>query len=164
MKVITRGYGIRMNTEQRQIARSQAADDTRTRGTAQKPQPPRNIVCQNGPRGIFVTWNLPTGFSTDIQRWRVYKDDENTLFQEINDRGTRQCFIETTAGVTPPVVNVFVSSVNALGVESQLVQVQGTAAVEAGAPPMPNVPPGYNQGGAGGGNRSTNFRQAPRPD
>lgn len=137
MKVITRGYGVRMTTEERQVARAQAADMTRTRGTAQKPQPPQNLVTQSGPRGFLVSWGLPSGFNLDIQRWRVYKDNENTLYAEINDRGTRQCFVETTAGATPPTVNIFVSSVNALGVESQQVQAQGKAVAEAGAPSMP---------------------------
>lgn len=146
MKAILRGYGVRMTTEERQVARAQAADSTRTRGTAQAPQPPRDIVAQSAPRGIFVTWGLPAGFNLDIQRWRVYKDDENSLFTEINDRGTRQCFIETTAGATPPMVNIFVSSLNALGVESAAVQVQGQAAAEAGAPPMPTPPQGFTAG------------------
>ncbi len=156
--MIVRNYGVRVTTEQRQVARAQARDTTLTRGTAQVPQPPRDIIAQSGPRGILVTWNLPSGFNTDIQRWRVYKDDENTLYAEINDRGTRQCFIETTSGSTPPVVNVFVSSVNNLGVESQKVQQQGKAATEAGAPSMPSVPPGYNSAGSGGGNTRTNYR------
>jgi hypothetical protein len=161
MKAILRGYGIRMTTEQRQIARSQASDTTLTRGTAQVPQPPRDPIAQSGPRGLLVTWNLPAGFNSDIQRWRVYKDDEATLYQEINDRGTRQCFVETTAGSTPPVTNIFVSSLNSLGIESRKVHTQGKATVEAGAPPMPSVPPGYNNTASGGGNTGTNYNQGP---
>jgi hypothetical protein len=158
MKVILRGYGLRMTSEERQVARANALEIVRTRGTAQIPQPPRDIITQSGPRGMLVTWNLPAGFATDIQRWRVYKDDENTLYADINDRGTRQCFIETTASATPPVVNVFVSSMNALGVESRKVQAQGQAATEAGAPAMPSPPPGYTSGGAGGGNKERNYK------
>jgi len=158
MKLPYRGYGVRMNSEQKQQAKMQSRDIVLTRGTAQRPQPPRDIIAQSGPRGVLLTWNLPAGFNTDIQRWRVYKDDENTLFADINDRGTRQHFIETTAGATPPVTNYFVSSINSLGVESQKVQVQGIAAVESGAPTMPSVPPGYTAGGSGGGNTGTNFR------
>src|SRR2546430_801782 len=158
MKVILRGYGIRMTSEQRQVARATARDTILTRGTAQRPQPPRDIVAQSGPRGILVTWNLPSGFNSDIQRWRVYKDDENTLYAEINDRGTRQHFIEATSGATPPTVNVFVSSLNSLGVESQKVQAQGKATVEAAAPAMPSVPPGYTSGNYGGGDTNTNYK------
>lgn len=158
MKLISRGYGIGMSTQERQNARAQAADVTRTRGTAQVPQPPRDIICQPGPRGMLVTWNLPAGFNNDIQRWRVYKDDENTLYADINDRGTRQCFVEATSGATPPTVNVFISSVNNLGVESAKVQAQGKASTEAGAPSMPSVPPGYTATISGGGDRSTNYR------
>jgi hypothetical protein len=157
MKVILRGYGIRVTSEERQIARAQARDATLTRGTAQKPQPPRDIIVQNGPRGLLVTWNLPAGFNTDIQRWRVYKDNESSLYAEIFDRGTRQHFIEATAGATPPVVNVFVSSLNSLGIESRKVQAQGQAAVEAGAPSMPSVPPGYTDAGSGGGGKGTGY-------
>lgn len=150
MKAIVRGYGIGMSTAQKQLIRSQAADVTRTRGTARKPSPPRDIQVQSGPRGLFVTWGLPSGFNTDIQRWRVYKDNEAVLYAEINDRGTRQCFIEATAGSAPPVTNVFISSVNSLGVESQKVQAKGSATTEAGAPSMPGVPPGYTSGSGAG--------------
>lgn len=152
MKAILRNYGIRMNTEQRQVARSQASDMVRTRGTARIPNPPRDIIPQPGPRGVLLSWSLPSGFADDITGWRVYKDDENTLYVELHDRGSRQHFIETTAGSIPPVSNFFVSSINALGQESAKVQVQSAAAVEAGAPPMPGSPPGYTQGNAGGGN------------
>ena len=159
MKLILRNYGIRQTTEQKQVTRSNAITATLTRGTSRKPYPPRDIICQTGPRGVLVTWNLPAGLNTDIQRWRVYKGDENTLYSEINDRGTRQCFIETTSGSTPPVTNIFVSSLNSLGVESAKIQSQGTAAVEASAPSMPNVPPGYNSGGSGGGDTGGNYKR-----
>lgn len=159
MKCILRGYGVNMTQQQRYVARATARDATLTRGTAQKPQPPRDIIAQNGPRGILVTWNLPAGFNSDIQRWRVYKGDENTLYAEVMDRGTRQHFIESTSGSTPPSTNIFVSSVNNLGIESAKVQVQGQATVEVGAPVMPSVPPGYTDSGSGGGNKNTGYRQ-----
>jgi hypothetical protein len=107
---------------------------------------------------VFLSWSLPSGFNADIQRWRIYKDDENTVYAEIFDRGTRQHFIETTAGASPPVTNLFVSSLNSLGIESQKVQVQSQAAIEAGAPSMPSSPPGYTSAGAGGGSRGTGYR------
>jgi hypothetical protein len=157
MKVVQRNYGINMDTVQRQIARANAAEIVRTRGTSRKPRPPRNVICQSGPRGILVTWNLPAGYTSDIQRWRIYRDNESTLYHELTDRGTRQFFIEATAGSTPPTVNVFVSSLNNLGVESAKVQAQGAAAAEAGAPAMPSAPPGFTSGGAGGGNTGTNY-------
>src|SRR6266852_6319697 len=147
-----------MTSEQRQVARAQARDLTLTRGTAQKPLPPREIITQAGPRGVLLSWSLPAGYNTDIQRWRIYKDDENTLYAELMDRGARQHFIEATAGATPPTTNFFVSSVNNLGVESQKIQVQASAAVEAAAPTMPSSPPGYTSCGAGGGNRTTGDR------
>lgn len=153
MKAILRGYGIRMNTEQRQNARAQAADMTRTRGTSRVPFPPRDVVCQAGPQGLLVTWNYPAGFSADIQRWRVYKADENTLYAEIKDRGTRQYFVASTNG---KVVNIFVSALNASGVESPKVSGQGTPSSATAA--MPSVPPDYNLINSGGADRSTDFQ------
>lgn len=139
---------------QQAAERVKSADYLRVRGTDRPPSPPRDIQTQPGPRVILVTWKLPT-VSQDIAGWRVYKDDENTLFHEFHDRGTKQCVVEVSAGATPPTVNVFVSSVNALGVESVKVQAQGSASVEAGAPTMPGVPPGYNNENAGGGSTGT---------
>ena len=153
MKVILRGYGIRMNLMQRQVMRLQAADMVRTRGTSRPPQPPREIFAQAAPRGVLLSWSLPIGDSSDIRGWRVYKGDENTLYSAINDRGSRQFMVENTAGATPPTANLFISSINALGIESPKVQVQGSAIAESGAPTMPPSPPGYSAGGAGGGDR-----------
>jgi hypothetical protein len=156
MKIILRGYGTGMTTGERQNARTEAANLTRTIGTKQVPQPPRDIVVQPASRGVLVTWNYPT-VNFDIQRWRVYRGNENTLFSEIKDRGTRQVFVEATAGSSPPTINIFVSSVNALGIESAKVQVQGKATAETGAPTMPTVPPEYNSVNSGGKDTSTDY-------
>lgn len=157
MKVILRTYGIRQSTIERQNSRAQAADVVRTRGTSRVPGVPRDIFVQSGPRGILVNWLPPANFSSDIAGWRIYKDDETKLFAEIKDAHTTQHFIEATSGSTPPTVNIFVSSINALGVESPKIQAQGTAVVETGAPVMPATPPTYTvpytvpQGGGSGG-------------
>lgn len=157
MKVPLRNYGIRMTQQERQTARAQAADMVRTRGSSRPPGLPRDVFCQAASRGFLVTWKLPEAPSGDIQRWRIYKNDENTLYAEVNDRGTRQCFVESTAGSTPPVTNVFVTSVNSLGVESAKVQAQGVASTEAGAPAIPTVPPGYNNENSGGADKQSNY-------
>ena len=149
MKAIQRNYGVRMNSVQRQDARATASDMVRTRGTNQRPGAPRDLQAQSGPRGILLNWRPPAGFSNDIAGWRIYKDDETSLFAAINDGGTTQHFIETTAGSTPPVTNFFVSSINQLEVESQKVQLQAKATVEAGAPTMPSTPPTYTTGFVG---------------
>ena len=143
MKAILRNYGIRMTTEQRQVARAQAADDTRTRGTAKRPLPPRDVIIQSGPRGVLVNWRMPEGYSKDISGWRVYKGTESQLFAEIKDPTTMQHYVDTTAGSNPPVVNIFVSSINNLGKESPLIAAQGAALTEAGAPAMPSTPPTF---------------------
>lgn len=150
MKFLGNAY---LPREQQAAERVRTADFLRVRGTSKPPALPTDLQTQAGPRGILLTWKLPDKYQ-DIIGWRVYKDDENTLFQDIRDRGTRQAFIPTDAGASPPVVNLFVSSVNALGIESNKVQSQGKAAVEPGAPTMPTVPPGYNNENSGGGNQS----------
>jgi hypothetical protein len=153
MKAILRGYGIRMNTEERQVARSQADDMTRTRGTDRRPNAPRAVFLQSGPRGILVNWQPGAGLKSDIAGYRIYKDDEFSLFAEIHESVTTQHFIDSSAGSTPPVTNIFVSSISKLGKESPLVQAQSVAIVEAAAPPFPGTPGGYgtNFGGGGGG-------------
>lgn len=122
----------------KQKARLQAEDYLRLRGSKQIPDPPRSLFFQSGPRGFLVSWSLPVVYS-DIVGWRIYKDDEASLFTEIRDRGIRQKFIESTAGATPPQVNIFISSINALGVESAKVQGHGAATAEAAAPTMPSA-------------------------
>jgi len=149
MKVVLRGYGVNMTPQQKFNARAQAADMTRTRTTSNLPQSPRGVNVQSASRGILVSWSLPAGFSDDINRWRVYKDTESNLYQEIANRATRQCFVEATAGSSPPTTNVFVSAMNALGYESPKIQAQGKATAEAGAPSVPSsIPSG---GGTSGG-------------
>jgi hypothetical protein len=70
---------------------------------------------------------------------------------EVADKGTRQMFMDVTAGATPPVVNFFVSALNAMGTESRKVQMQGSALAEASAPADPALPPGYTEEASGGG-------------
>lgn len=142
-----RGMTVAENIKERQ----QTMDFLRDRGTARKPQKPRDLIAQSGPRGVLLTWNLPPVY-WDIVGWRVYKNDESTLYHEIRDRGTRQMFVESTAATTSPMTNFFVSALNGLAKESKKIQVIKAALNEPGAPVMPGVPPGYNQGGSGGGN------------
>jgi len=136
--------------------RQVALDFLRNRGTAKLPQAPRDIIVQSGSRGVLLTWNLPQVFF-DIIGWRVYKNDENTLFHELRDRGNRQLFVECTSGTTPPTTNFFVSSINALGRESRKVQAQGKATAETGAPSIPSTPPEYTKTASGGSDRSNYY-------
>ena len=161
MKVILRGYGVGMTTQQKQNARAQADDITKVRGTARKPGVPRDIFAQSGPRGVLLNWRLPAGLSSDVAGFRIYKDDETKLFAEIKDSSTTQHFIETTAGATPPVTNFFVSSINQLGIESAKVPIQSSATIEAGAPAMPVTPPTYTKPDTGGNPRVRNADQQP---
>lgn len=127
---------------QRQIA----TDFIRQRGTAKPPNPPRDLIAQAAPRGILVTWGLPPGDANDIAGWKIYSPDENSIVHTINDRAGRQYQIPASAGASPQSVNIFVSSINSLGVESGKILVSGKALAEAGAPTQPSTPPGYTAG------------------
>ena|SRR5579859_8134655 len=133
--------------------RQSTLDFLRTRGTAKRPDPPRDLIAQSGPRGVLLTWNNPQVYF-DIVGWRVYKSDESTLYTEIRDRGNRQCFVESTAATTSPTANFFVSSLNALGLESQKIQIQKAALNESGAPAMPGAPSGFTTYSASTSNTS----------
>lgn len=143
MKVIVRGYGMGMTSNEKLNARVLASTLILTRGTTRVPKPPRDLFTQSGPRGILLNWRFPEGYSADIAGWRVYKGDENSLFAEIREPLTTQWFVESTAGSSPPTVLLFVSSFNKLGVESPKINVTGIAQVEAGAPTTPATPAAY---------------------
>ena len=118
---------------------------TIARGTALRPGSPRDLFLQSGPRGILLNWRAPADVS-EVAGYRIYKDDETKLFAELRDPSTVQHFIETTAGTTPPVTNLFVSTFSKLGLESPKIQIQGAALSETGAPSMPSTPPDYTTG------------------
>lgn len=143
MKTVIRNYGIGMNNAQRQVAQAQMVDTLRTRGTGNKPLPPRDLYVQAGSRGILLNWRIPAKANIDIAGYRIYKDNENSLFAEVRDPNTTQHYIEATAGSSPPATNLFVSAINQLGQESNKVQIQGTASAESGAPVVPSTPPTY---------------------
>jgi hypothetical protein len=134
-------------------SRQQAVDLVRLRGAPTPPASPRDVVAQSSARGVFVTWGLPGGDSTGITGWKVYVGDESTLYQVMPSRASRSVSVESTAGTTPTTVNIFVSSINALGLESPKIQVQSKATVEAAAPAAASFPPGY--GNTGGSDTST---------
>lgn len=130
-------------SDKKQSERIKTTERMEVRGTRQKPDAPRDVFLQSGPRGILVNWRPPQ-VPDDVAGWRIYKDDELSLFAEIHEPATTQHFIEATAGASPPVTNIFVSSINKLGIESgNRVQAQGSASVEASAPTMPSTPPTY---------------------
>jgi hypothetical protein len=128
------------------LRRQVATDFVRQRGTAKQPNPPRDIIPQSAPRGIYLTWGLPPGDATDIAGWRIYSPDENTLVGQLSDRGTRSFTVPATAGSNPANINIFISAVNSLGVESTKVLTTGKAIAESGAPTQPSVPPGFTVG------------------
>lgn len=142
--------------DQKHSVRVQAAERMLVRGTSRTPLSPKDVFLTSGPRGILVNWRPAPGHTEDVAGWRVYKDNESSLFAEIRDPKTTQHFVEATASATPPVTNIFVSALNKLNQESPRVQAQGAALTEAGAPAMPSTPPTYSNkftSGAGSGRR-----------
>jgi len=127
--------------------RQQVTDYVRQRGTSRQPNPPRDVQVISSARGVLVLWSLPPGDATDISGWRVYKDNESTLLDKIPDRGTRKYFVDATSGSTPPTINIAVSSVNQLGVESTKVMATGKATAETGAPAIATTPASYTSAG-----------------
>ena len=144
MKVVNRGYGIGMTSNEKFNARIQLASVVSTRGTTKVPKPPRDLFTQPGPRGILLNWRFPDGYSADIAGWRIYKGDENSLFAEIRNPLTTQWFVESTAGSAPPTVMLFVSSFNKVGVESLKMSTSGVASAETGAPATPTTPTAFS--------------------
>lgn len=134
------------NSDEKFLQRQVATDFVRQRGTTKQPNPPRDIVAQPAPRGVYLTWGLPPGDSSDIAGWRIYSPDENTLVGRTADRGTRSFIVPATAGATPATVNIFVTSVNPLGVESGKIMITGKAIAESAAPTQPSTPPGFSTG------------------
>jgi hypothetical protein len=129
----------------------QAAEFIRMRGTNKRPDPPRSLQAQSARAGILITWEFPAAFK-DIAGWNIYKGTESQKQDGLKDPNTRQYFMPSSSGATPPIVNVFISAVNALGAESQKVQIQGKALVEVGAPANPNPPAGSSSSGDAGAN------------
>ena len=115
-------------------------------GTPGTPQPPLSLQGQSGSRKVLATWEAPEN-PQGIVGWKVYRDSEGSLLATINDPNVRQYEVPASSGSTPPTTNIFVSSFTQAGVESQAVQVQGTALAESGAPPDPSPPAGSPSSG-----------------
>lgn len=136
-----------------------------TVGSRKRPDPPRSLIAQPGSLEVLLTWNGPQKAS-DITGWRIYKNNENTLIDTITDPSTHQYKAKVPANTN---TGFYVSSVNALGVESIKVFVVGAANTDqyvttgtsgGTTGSTAGVPPGYPSepsGGRVGGNRSLRF-------
>ena len=138
-----------------------ATQFVRQNGSSAVPPQPRSLVAQSGSRKMLVTWEFPEAGFEQIAGWKVYVDNENSLFSTINDPNVRQIEIPSSAGSSPPTRNVFVAAINKSGIESNPVQVQGNATTEAGAPTDPTPPAGSAASGDTGatGDDSSGFIQ-----
>lgn len=116
-----------------------AADRAKLNGTAKRPNPPRDLKYLASSRSAIITWVAPE-LSDDIVGWRIYKETELKRYSDISDPSTKQVTVELSSGTTPPVTNIFVTAVNAAGIESRPVLIQAQATAETGAPSVPSVP------------------------
>lgn len=137
-------------------------------GTRRRPQPPRNLISQPASLGALITWNAPVK-SVGIAGWRIYKDNENNLLEEIRDPSRRQAQVRINASSAQA---FYVSSFTLQGAESPKMQVIASPSLgeflvafnDPGAvnPKIPNDPPEWaseptggtgpnlnNQGGSG---------------
>jgi hypothetical protein len=132
--------------------RRRAAEIIRSRGSGQRPFPPRSVTTQPGSRKVLVTFAVDPG-NPDTTKHRVYKDTESRLFVELA-AGVNQCEVSASTSATPSPINVFVSAVNRAGLESRKVLTQCAPAAEAAgsAPPPDAEPPaGWTSEPSGGG-------------
>jgi hypothetical protein len=98
------GAGHSLTPQQRR----DLSDKILTRGTARRPKPPRGLIFQAGSRGGSLIWSLPS-LNEDIAGYRIYKETENNLYEEIKDRGRRQEYIELSAAAVNPIAITAIS-------------------------------------------------------
>ena len=67
-----------------------------TLGGRRRPEPPRDIRVQAGTQKAVVTWVSPVVIR-GVDGYRVFVDDDNQLFDTINDPSTKKIEIPITA-------------------------------------------------------------------
>ena len=106
-------------------AKRRSGDLFNARGPASRPASPRNIIVTGAHAALTVKWDAPTlPLANYVTGWRVYLDTESNLIGSISDAAltTYQVSVSDTHKH-----NIFVSSLNRLGLESRKVQAQGSA-------------------------------------
>jgi hypothetical protein len=112
--------------------RKALSDKIITRATARRPLAPRDLFFQPGSRGGLLTWKLPNP-NEDIDGYRIYKDSDENLYEEIKDRGRRQEYIELSAAAVNPVAITAISRTsNVVTVTANQAYRQGDSVVIAG--------------------------------
>jgi len=106
-------------------AKRRSGDLFNARGLATRPPPPRNIIVSGTHAVLIVKWDAPAfPLVNYVNGWRIYLDTESNLVASISDAAltTYQVSIGDTQKH-----NIFVSSLNRMGLESRKVQAQGSA-------------------------------------
>lgn len=119
---------------------SAARQFVKQNGNGLRPNPPRNLQAQSGSRKILVTWDAPL-VADGVVGYKVYTENESSLLDTLYDANVRQYSVAATAGSSPPIKNIFISSFSKNS-ESVKVQIQGRALTETGAPADPKPPAG----------------------
>jgi hypothetical protein len=139
-------YPVNMKTG-RPLDQAAAVQYFRVNGDNSIPDPPRNLQSQSGSRKVLVTWDAPV-ITNGIAGYKIYTDNEGQLLDTVTDPNVRQYNVPASAGSTPSVMNIFVSSFTNQQ-ESMQAQIKGSASVEAGAPADPSPPSGSGASGNG---------------
>lgn len=145
-----------------QISKIVATVSRNSQGTRRRPQSVRSLTSQQASLGAVLTWNAPVK-TKGIVGFRIYKDNETNLLEEVRDPNRRQYRITLPAATT---ATFFVSSITAQGAESPKLPVvvssttdqlvtSGTGGGTNGSQPSP--PPNWNNEPSGGGSRRFNF-------
>lgn len=125
----------------------------------QRPMSPRQVRATSGSLEALITWNAPED-TRGIVGFRIYKDDENGLVEEIRDPARRQTKVKLPGGSGKAMV--YVSAFTTLNRESpkiavlaqtnsdQLV-VTGTGGATSGTEGA--EPPGWGEEPGGGRQR-----------
>src|SRR5947209_20278891 len=68
-------------------------------GTRRRPQPPRSLISQSASMGAVITWNAPVQMKGVIG-FRLYKENDTAVFEEIRDPNRRQAKIALPASTS----------------------------------------------------------------
>src|SRR6266550_2856151 len=90
-----------------------------SQGTRRRPEPPRSLVSQPASLGAVLTWNAPVK-TKGVVGFRIYKDTETNLLEEVRDPARRQFRVVLPANTK---ANYYVSTFTSQNAESPKIPV-----------------------------------------
>jgi len=127
-----------------------------SQGTRRRPQSPRSLISQAASLGAVLTWNAPVKMKGVIG-FRIYKDSETNLLEEVRDLSRRQYRVTLPANTK---ANYYVSTFTVQGAESPKIPIlvssntdQLATAGSGTNGSQPSPPPSWNNEPSGGSSR-----------